>query len=107
MSSNHLEMLLKKLMDQYGIGEKTSGNKKGSGDKNKPPFPKLSPSQQLVILGLLGGVFEVQSVLIDKNQIVQIRIEGSLREKTQLEKIMDQVGAMPFDEVMKAIFDRY
>ena len=80
------------------------GGKSNSSDGTKKT--NLAPSQILVIGGLLGGVLEVQSVLVDKSQIVQIVLAGSLKQKTQLEKIMDQMGTMPFDEVMKAIVGR-
>ncbi|ABO51019.1 hypothetical protein Dred_2509 [Desulforamulus reducens MI-1] len=112
-SPNHMEMLMKKIMDQLGFqinGENNGTNKKNKNNKcNKIEncLPTLTPSQMLVILGLLGGVFEVDSVLVDKDQVIQVVLSGSLKRKTELEKIMEQVGTMPFDDVMKAIFGRY
>lgn len=108
-SSGQMEMLLKKIMDQLGMevpGEKNSG-KKNNKDKQNNCLPDLAPSQVLVILGLLSGALEVDSVLIDKEQVVEIVLSGSLKRKTQLEKVMDQVGEMPFDDVMKAVLGRY
>lgn len=67
----------------------------------------ITPSQGLIIAALLGGVLEVESVLIDRDQSVQIVLIGSLKEKTELEKMMDQIGSMPFDEVMQALLDRF
>lgn len=66
----------------------------------------LTPQKVLVILGLLGGVLEVKSILIDRDQVVQILLSGSLRRKTRLEKMLDEIGDMPFDEVMKAVLGR-
>lgn len=108
-SAGHMEMLLRKVMDQLGMevpGEK-NGEKKNDKDKPTHCLPNLTPSQMLVTLGLLSGALSVDSVLIDKDQIIQIVLSGSLKRKTQLEKVMDQVGEMPFDEVMKAVFGRY
>ena len=67
---------------------------------------KITPSQALVITGILGGALEVDSILVNKEQEVQILLIGSLKQKTPLEKVMDQIGSMPFDEVMKAMLGR-
>lgn len=81
----------------------------GNNDEGEDPKKKkesginITTSQALVILGLLAGVLEPISILIDRNQTVQIILSGSLKEETQLEKIMDQVRKMPFDEVMRAL----
>jgi hypothetical protein len=61
----------------------------------------------MVILGLLGGVLKVESVLIDRNQVVDIVLTGSLKRKTEMDKILDQIGSKSFDEVMKALFERF
>jgi hypothetical protein len=44
--------------------------------------------------------------LVDRDQIVQIVLEGSLKKKTELEKMLDEIGSMPFDEVVKAMLER-
>lgn len=109
-SPNHMEVLMKKVLDQLGIdikGENNGNSKNNQGNQKTNCLPNLVPSQMLVILGLLGGVFEVDSVLIDKDQVVQIVLSGSLKRKTELEKMMDQLGSLPFDDVMKAILGRY
>jgi len=80
----------------------TSNNAKNCDGKQVT----LTPAKLLVITGLLGGVFEVNSVLVDKDQLVEIVLAGSLKQKTQLEKMLDQIGGMPFDEVVKAFLDR-
>ena len=108
-SPGHMEMLLKRIMEQLGTevpGEKNGGCKNNK-DKQNNCLPNLAPSQVLVVLGLLSGALSVDSILVDKDQIVQIVLSGSLKRKTQLEKVMDQVGEMPFDDVMKAVLGRY
>lgn len=67
---------------------------------------KITPSQLVVIAGILGGVLEVDSITVDKDQTVQILLEGSLKRKTELEKVMDEIGQKPFDEVLKAMLGR-
>lgn len=109
-SSEYINLLLKNIvkdMDLTGNSQKDKlhGNNDGNEDpqKKKENSINITTSQALVILGLLAGVLEPISILIDRNQTVQIILSGSLKEETQLEKIMDQVRKMPFDEVMRAL----
>ena len=66
----------------------------------------LPPSHLLVIAGILSGALDVISVLVNKNQVIEIVLAGSLRKKTDLEKMMDKIGSHPFDEVVRAMLDR-
>lgn len=66
----------------------------------------LTPSNAIVVAGILGGVLDVNSILVDREQTVQIILIGSLKRKTELEKMMDKIGSMPFDDVVKAFLDR-
>ncbi|WP_053955452.1 hypothetical protein [Inediibacterium massiliense] len=109
VSKDPMDLLLKKVMEGFGIKEEYENINKSSKNKNCNQS-NLKPGQILVIAALLGGVLEVDSILIDKDQIVQILLTGSLKRpkaKTQLEQIMDQVGCMPFDQVMKNLLGRY
>lgn len=66
----------------------------------------ISPEQALVIASLLGNALRVESVLVDRNQAVEIVLTGTLKRKTQMDKLMDQIGSMPFDDVVKAFLQR-
>ncbi|WP_129600670.1 hypothetical protein [Anaerophilus nitritogenes] len=106
-SKDPMDLLLKKVMEEFGIQEEYERMKRDRKNCNKA---NLTPGQILVIAALLGGVLEVTSILIDKDQLVQIVLSGSLKRpkaKSQLEQIMDQVGGMPFDQVMKNLLRRY
>lgn len=105
-SNNQLDSLMKKAMHQLGLGCEEDNNDNNSKEKKKNNNLNLTPSQILVISGLLGGVLSVESVLVDKNQTIQIILAGSLKRKTELEKMMDQIGDKPFDEVLKAMLGR-
>jgi hypothetical protein len=109
VNSDDLNLLARDIMDRISGKSRCSNNGKKSngngGDEEKNKL-SLTPANALVIGGLLGGVLEVESVLIDKDQTVQIILEGSLRQKTQLEKMLDQIGSKPFDEVVKAMLER-
>lgn len=56
---------------------------------------------------MLAGVLEVTSVLVGRNQTIEIVLTGSLRKKTDLEKLLDQIGSKTLDDVVKAILGRF
>lgn len=113
-SADGLNSVLKDLMGRLGNQESNGNSSKNAGKSNcsgnandkGTSFLSLTPSKALVIAGLLSDVLDVDSILVDKDQEVQIVLAGSLKQKTQLEKVMDQIGTMPFDEVVKAIVGR-
>lgn len=67
----------------------------------------LTPAKILVLLGILGGVLDVNSLLVDKDQVVQVLLEGSLKRKTKMDRLLDNLGPMTFDEIMQAVMDRF
>ncbi|MCL6589302.1 MAG: hypothetical protein K6U80_05035 [Firmicutes bacterium] len=94
--------------------KKSKKNKDRDRDNNKSPgdnganicdFINLTPAQILIIAGFLAGVLEVTSVLVDKDQAVQIVLSGSLKRPTQLDQVMEQIVKMPFDQVMRSIME--
>ncbi len=72
----------------------------------KKKIPLLTPQKILVILGLLAGVLEVRSITVDRDQVIEILLEGSLRRRTKLDQMLDEIGEMPFDEVLNSIIRR-
>ena len=100
---------MQEIMAQFNSTSKNNSGKDGKDSKNnikdKKDCINLTPSQLLVIAGFLSGALEVNSVLVNKNQDVEIVLTGTLRRKTQLEKIMEQVGKLPFEDVVKVIMD--
>lgn len=110
-SFDNLNPLMRELMGNLNGWENANnchGNQGKNGSKNSSAGNGLNitPSKALVIAGLIGGVLEVDSVLVDKDQTLEITLQGSLKQKTQLDKMLEQIGGMPFDEVMKALLDR-
>jgi hypothetical protein len=65
----------------------------------------ILPSELLVIAGIVCDVLQVQSVEVNRNQTIEIVLTGSLKRSTQLDKIMKQVGKLPFDQVMGSIIN--
>lgn len=108
-SSDQINTLIEEAMTRLGMrdyDDNKDDKNKGGNNREKKNID-LTPSEILVIVGILAGALQVDSVLVDRDQSVEITLVGSLKRKTQLEKIMDQVGTMPFDEVMKNILGRY
>lgn len=113
-SSGELNNLLEQIVSQFGQGMDNSTKAtpvKSTGgyerkQTNKKKAPAITPHKALVIFGLLAGVLEVKSVMIDRDQIINILLDGSLKRKTRLDKMLDEIGDMPFDEVLGAIMGR-
>ncbi|MZP42739.1 hypothetical protein GTO89_06755 [Heliobacterium gestii] len=59
-----------------------------------------------VIIGLISDALIVNSILVDRNQEVQIVLTGSLRRKTKLDKMLDEIGDESFDDVLAAFMRR-
>jgi hypothetical protein len=101
---DNLSELINETMKRLA-GQKDADGSKHSGNTGSNKL-SITPSQALVIAGLLSGTLQVDSVLVDRNQLVQIILVGSLKRKTDLEKMLDQIGSMSFDEVLKAMLGR-
>jgi hypothetical protein len=114
LSQNQLDALVEKIMNSLGSNSSSirGGNGGGSGcdgggqDGSACPI-SLTPTEILVLAGILGGVLNVNSILINTDQEVQIILTGSLKRRTEIDKMLDAVGGKTFDEVMKAIVDRF
>lgn len=106
-SPDNFNHIISSIMTRLGVNGTENGVPVNSAcDKDSGSKPGITPSQALVIVGILGGVLTVDSVLVDRAQEIQIILVGSLKEKTKLEKMLEQIGSMSFDEVMKALISR-
>lgn len=103
-SSNQSESLMKKNLQHKSINNIDNDNCRKRSFDNKNI--RLTPAQISVIFGLLTDALSVDSVLIDKEQTVEIVLSGSLKRKTELDNVLDIIGNMPFDEVLKAMLRR-
>lgn len=85
-------------------------NSQNAGKDKKNILQNLTPSQVLVIAAILGGVLEVDSILVDREQTVQILLEGSLKQKEnadqELEDMLNSIGSKSFDDVVRALINR-
>lgn len=99
-----LNDITKKIMGQLGFDDDCKKDNKSNKVKKK--IMCLNPAEILVISGILTDVLSIQSLLVDRDQQVQIVLGGSLKRKTELEKTLDSIGQKPFDEVLKALLGR-
>lgn len=117
-SQDGLNALLDQVLAQLGHGTGFSnqdalktggGDNKDNCDDSKDGSNKLqvTPAQAVVIGGLFTGVLSIQSVLINKNQVVEIVLAGSLKRRNVTDKLFDQLGPMPLDEILRAIGGRF
>lgn len=67
---------------------------------------KLSPQQIAVITAILFNVLEVDAVLVDKDQLVEITLVGSLKRKSNLDRLLDEMGDMPVKDIWNKLKDR-
>lgn len=85
LASEDLNSLLKDTMKQMNLGHNGKKEEKGTGNENnneENSGSRPSPSGLLVVAGILGGVLEVNSILVDVEQTVQIVVVGSLKDRS-------------------------
>ena len=88
---------------QAASTEDNGGGANGTAGGKPKKASVLTPARLLVIAGLLSDALVVDSVLVDRDQNIEIVITGSLKRKTQLDTVMRQIGQLPFEEVVAAI----
>ncbi|WP_138495866.1 hypothetical protein [Paenibacillus pinistramenti] len=74
-----------------------------------PPSPilsKLTPQQIAVIAGLLSNALSVDSILIDKDQRLEIVLGGSIKRKTRLDELISELGSMNVQDVLDALMGK-
>jgi hypothetical protein len=77
-------------------------NNKGPGAGGNKKKNKLSPQQLAVVVGLLTDSLDVISLLIDKDQRIQIVLEGSIRKKTKADRVAQELNDISVSELINA-----
>ncbi|WP_174819861.1 hypothetical protein [Paenibacillus koleovorans] len=84
--------------------------KKGNGIRKyaqKACNDRLTPQQIAVVVGLLTNALEVDSILIDRNQRIEIVLEGSFRRKTKVDQIAEDLDDVSVTELINAFIRKY
>lgn len=86
----------------------TNSGSSGNGGRSckKKGRSRLSPQQIAVIAGLLANALTVESVLISKDQDIQVLLSGSLRRKTKMDQMIEEMSGMSVGDLMDAIMRR-
>lgn len=103
-SSDQLNTLIQDALSHIG-NQKADSKKTNEINKGGNGF-SLTPQQALVIAGILAGVLELNSLLVDRNQNVEIVLVGTLKRRTQFDNLLQQLGSLPFTEVVKGLMER-
>ena len=89
---------------------KNGGNKqRGAGANGSGAAKnnlKLTPQQLAVVVGLLTNALSVESVLVDKDQTIQIVLEGSIRKKTKADRVAAALDDVTVGELVEAFLRR-
>ncbi|WP_085978425.1 hypothetical protein [Paenibacillus lactis] len=83
-------------------GNSGNGKSRKNGKNKKNSLPQISPQQIAVIVGLLTNALEVESVLIDRDQRIQILLEGSIRKKTKADKMAEELDDISVSDLIEA-----
>ena len=93
-----------RVADRKNGGTKRKGaGKRGTGAASSP---RLSPQQLAVVIGLLTNALSVESVLLDKDQTIQIVLEGSIRKKTKADRVAAALDDVTVGELFAALLRR-
>jgi hypothetical protein len=68
--------------------------------KNPNGFGNLSPLQITVIAALLANALTVESILVDKDQRIEIVLEGSVKKKTRLDKLLNELNNYSLGDIL-------
>ncbi|MVP01344.1 hypothetical protein [Paenibacillus lutrae] len=79
-----------------------NGNGNGKKGKKKASSAQLTPQQIAVVVGLLTNALEVLSVLIDKDQNIQIVLQGSIRKKTKADRLAEELDEVSVGDLIEA-----
>lgn len=88
-----------------GNGKK-NGSQNGNGNGKKKKESRLTPQQLAVVVGLLTNSLEVLSVLIDKDQRIEIVLEGSIRKRTEADRVAEELENISVAELIEALIRR-
>lgn len=84
-----------------------SGTSSGGQTGNSGLLTRLTPQQIAVIAGILTNSLYVDAIQIDKDQLVQIILVGSLRRKTDADKMLQQLNTVSIGDMLDSIMRQY
>lgn len=83
--------------------KKSNGNGNSKKHKKKSNCSPLSVDQIAVIAALLTNALRVQSVLVDREQTVEVLLVGSLHQKTHMDNLLEQISELPIADFLDSL----
>ncbi|MUG67647.1 hypothetical protein CHH75_01810 [Paenibacillus sp. 7541] len=87
-------------------GNNGNNGRSRAKSKKKTSLPNLSPQEIAVIVGILTNALEVESVLVDRDQKVAIVLAGSLRRRTEADRLAEEIGNVSVGDLINALIRR-
>ena len=87
----------------FSKGRQKKCNDKNKNNKKKSSTPKLTVDQIAVIAALLTNSLKVQSILVDRDQAVEVLLIGSLRKKTQMDQLLEQISDLSIGDFLDSL----
>ncbi|WP_223069191.1 hypothetical protein [Paenibacillus caui] len=88
-----------------GKQKKRKGTR-GSNKNDPSLLSKLTPQQIAVIAGILTNTLSVDSVLIGRDQRLEILLVGSLRRRTRIDELINELSNANLADVIDSILNR-
>ncbi|MGG1876636.1 hypothetical protein ABDI30_03455 [Paenibacillus cisolokensis] len=87
-------------------GNNGNNGRSRAKSKKRTSLPNLSPQEIAVIVGILTNALEVESVLVDRDQKVSIVLAGSLRRRTEADRLDEEIGNVSVGDLINALIRR-
>ncbi|SDB82644.1 hypothetical protein [Shouchella lonarensis] len=84
-------------------GQSYTGQQNPFGSKKQS---KITPTEIAIVTALLTNALSVQSILIDREQTVQVLLEGSLKNQQELARLMEQMKDIPVGDLFSSMLYR-
>ncbi|WP_059103983.1 hypothetical protein [Shouchella shacheensis] len=78
-------------------------SKSTSKDENRQT--RVTPKEIAIVTALLTNALYVQSILVDRDQVVQVILQGSLNSRPEMNALLDQVRDVPVGEFLSALLN--
>lgn len=97
--------------DVHNNRKKTNSQKDNCSDNKIDALKELlsqglTTEQIAVITAILTNTVSVNAVFIYKDQKVQIVLEGTVRKKTKMDKLLDQMSGLSVGDLLNSISNR-
>lgn len=94
---------MSKNSNNHKCNNKKSANGKSKNDSLKGLFGDLSPEQIAVIAALITKSLSINSITLDKDQKIEVVLSGSLKQKTKMDKLLEEASSLTISDLLDSI----